>query len=270
MSQEIIDRLNELLESERAGVDVALGLAASDSPTFTHGEMRKFTEDEGWACGSLRKAILRYGGRPSDRTGPFASKVLALASEGERLSLMARGHIWMVRRIEALLALDPDPETRALLAEMREQHLENVEANQRRAEELEAPPGPYYRGLAFAHLCEGHDRIYYGGWRRPEATPLDFRRAYRQIDRYLGTLAQECKRSHCAEGEKHLAQALASFGRADPDVTAADSVLALDHALSYAHHALNALLREYRLPVHDPARFQAYHDAVEAPFHEAL
>ncbi|HEY7725217.1 MAG TPA: DUF6306 domain-containing protein [Anaeromyxobacteraceae bacterium] len=270
MSQEIIDRLNELLECERAGVEVALGLAASEAPTLTRGEMKKFAEDEGWACGSLRKAILRYGGRPSERTGPFAGKVLAVGNEGERVSLMARGHVWTVRRIEALLALDPDPETRAVLAEMRDQHLENVEAANRRAEELQAAPGPPYRGLGFAHLCEGHDRIYFGGWRSPAATLLDCRRAYRQIERYLAALAQECKRSHCAEGKRHLERAEASFERVDPDVTAADGVIALDHALSHAHHALNALLRQYRLPIHDPARFQAFHDVVGVAFQEAL
>jgi hypothetical protein len=84
MSQEMIDRLNELLECERAGVEAAQGLAASDAPGFSHGELQKFAEDEGWACGGLRSAILRCGGRPSERTGPFARNVLALAAEGER------------------------------------------------------------------------------------------------------------------------------------------------------------------------------------------
>jgi hypothetical protein len=270
MSQEIIDRLNELLECERAGVEVALGLAASDAPTLSHGEMQKFAEDEGWACGCLRKAILRHGGRPSERTGPFAGKVLTLGGEPERVSLMARGHVWMARRIEALLAMDPDPETRAFLAEMRDQHLENVEACHRRAEELEAPPSLPYRGLGFGHLCEAHDRIYYGGWRRPAATLLDGRRAYRQIERYLGALAQECKRSQCEEGKWHLKKAETSFERVDPDVTEGHGIIALDHALSYAHHALNALLRMYRMPIHDPSSFQAFHDVIDTPFQEAL
>jgi hypothetical protein len=270
MSQEIIDRLNELLECERAGVEVALSLAASDAPTLTRGEMKKFAEDEGWACGSLRRAILRYGGRASERTGPFVGKVLALGDEGERVSLMARGHVWTVRRIEALLAMDLDPVTRAVLAEMRDQHLENVEAANRRAEELQAPPGLPYRGVGFSHLCEAHDRIYYGGWRSPAATLLDCRRAYRQIERYLGALAQECKRSQCEEGKRHLEKAEAFFEKVDPDVSAADGVIALDHALSYAHRTLNALLRQYRMPIHDPVRFQAFHDVIDTPFQEAL
>jgi hypothetical protein len=270
MSQEMIDRLNELLECERAGVEAAMGLGASDAPGFSHGELQKFAEDEGWACGGLRRAIVRYGGRPSERTGPFATKVLALGTEGERVSLLARGQAWVVKRIEALLAMDLDPETRAFLSQMRDQHLENVEACHRRAEELHAPPGPPYRGLAFGHLCEAHDRIYYGGWRSPAAMPLDSRRAYRQIERYLGALARECERSHCAEGKRFLEQAQTAFDRADPDVSASNAIVALDAALSYGHRALNALLREYRMPVHDPASFQAFHDVIDTPFREAL
>jgi len=126
VSPEIVDRMNELLECERAGVEAALGLGASGAPGFTHGELQKFAEDEGWACGGLRRAILRVGGTPSERTGGFAEKVIALASEGERVSLLARGQVWVVKRVEALLAKDLDPQTRAFLVEMREQHLENI------------------------------------------------------------------------------------------------------------------------------------------------
>ena len=64
--------------------------------------------------------------------------MMALGGEGERVSLLARGQAWVARRIEVLLAEDLDPETRAFLMEMREQHLENVEACHRRAEELQA------------------------------------------------------------------------------------------------------------------------------------
>jgi len=270
MTQEIIDRLNELLECERAGVETAMGLATSDAPGFSHGELQKFAEDEGWASGGLRKAILRYGGRPSERTGRFAGKVLALAAEGERVRLLARGQAWVAQRIEALLTKDLDPETRAFLAEMREQHLENIEACHRRAEALQAPPGPPYRGLAFAQLCEAHDRIYYGGWRSLAATPADFRRAYRQIDRCLEALAREVERSRPPEGSKFLEQAAAACGRVDPDVSAPAAMLTLDHALSYAHHALNALLRQYRMPIHEPAAFQSFYEVLDAPFREAL
>lgn len=291
MSQEIVDRLNELLECERAGVEAALGLSTSQAPGFTHGELKKFAEDEGWACGGLRKAILRFGAIPSERTGDFADKVMALESEGERVSLLARGQAWVARRIEVLLAKDLDPETRAFLMEMREQHLENVEACHRRAEELQAPPGPPYRGLPFAHLRETHDRLYYGAWRSPAATERDFQRAYRQIDRYLEALSREIERSRSVEGKKFLEKAQAAFAQIDPEISspdlgtlvggyhsvdlepamsASDATRGLDSALSYAHRALNTLLHQYRMPTHDPAAFGGFYDVTEIPFRELL
>jgi hypothetical protein len=270
MSQEIIDGLNQLLECERAGVEAALGLSTSQAPGFTHGELKKFAEDEGWACGGLRKAILRFGGTPSERTGDFAEKVTALESEGERVSLLARGQAWVVRRIEVLLAKELDPQTRAFLMEMREQHLENVEACHRRAEELQAPPGPPYRGLPFAHLREAHDRLYYGAWRSPAATERDFQRAYARLGRHLDALAQEIERSRSAEGEKLLDKAHEVFARVDQDVSAPDATLHLDNALSHAHKTLNALLRQYRMPTHDPGAFGGFYDVTEVPFRELL
>ena len=270
MSHEIVDRLNELLECERAGVQAALGLGASGAPGFTHGELQKFAEDEGWACGGLRKAILRLGGTSSERTGSFAEKVMALASEGERVSLLARGQAWVVKRIEILLAKDLDPQTRAFLAEMREQHLENVEACHRRAEELRAPPSPPYRDLPFAHLREVHDRLYYGAWRSPAATVLDHRRAYRQLGRYLDTLLAEIERSHSAEGQKSVEKSYQAFARTDPELSAADAAVNLDNALAQAHRALNALLRQYRMPIHDPGAFAEFYDVTEVPFRELM
>ncbi len=270
MSREIVDRLNELLECERAGVEAALGLATSAAPGFTHGELKKFAEDEGWACGGLRKAILRFGGNPSERTGDFADKVMALGTEGERVSLLARGQAWVVRRIEILLAQELDAQTRTFLMEMREQHLENVEACHRRAEELQAPPGPPYRGLPFGHLREAHDRLYYGAWRSPAATMRDFQRAYRQISRHIDALSQEIERSRSAEGKKFLEKAGEAFARVDPDISPSDPVVHLDNALSYAHKALNALLRQYRMPTHDPAAFGGFYDVTEVPFRELM
>ncbi len=125
-SQEIIDRLNELLEAEWAGVEVAVKLASAEWQSYTPEDLRKFSEDEGWACSELRRAIVRHGGIPSPKMGGFAEKVLTLENEGERLELLIRGQMWVVKRIDQLLAMDLDPQTRAFLEEMREQHLENA------------------------------------------------------------------------------------------------------------------------------------------------
>ncbi len=135
-------------------------------------------------------------------------------------------------------------------------------------EPCESRASPPYRDLPFAHLREAHDRLYYGAWRSPAATPLDFRRAHRQLERYLRSLSQELSRSRSPEGQKALEKAYEAFARADPEVLTSDPTVALDRTLSYAHRALNALLRQYRTPTHDPSPFAQFYDVTEVPFRE--
>ena len=292
MSQEILDRLNELLEAERAGVELATELATAASKGYAAGELKKFMEDEAWACTGLRDAIVKYGGKPSEGTGDFAQKVLALPTEGERLKLLARGQAWVVKRIDLLLQMRMDPETTTFLREMREQHLENIDACDRRADELAAPPSPPYRDLPFARLREAHDRLYYGPWRSPLATedeeiPLqpgvhrytgprggppatvrDLQRAYHQLGRYLGVLSTEVRRSRSAEAKTSLAKSLEAYGQVDPEADAEGAFRHLDSALSYCHRALDSLLRHSRLPAHDPRDFDVFYDIRNVPFHD--
>jgi hypothetical protein len=264
MSEEIIDRLNELLEVERAGVETAVRLAAVEWESYTPDDIRKFGEDEGWACTELRRAIQRYGGLPSPGSGDFAQKVMALENEGERLKLLARGQMWVVKRIDLLLAMALDPQTRAFLQEMQELHLENIHRCNLRAKELAAPPSPPYRGLLYAHLREAHDRLYYGRWRTTSATNRDLSRASDQLYDYLDALRQEVAQTGDAEAREHLSKALEAYRMAEGKL----ELLHLDHALSYAHHALNRLLRREGSPFHDPEAFESFHDVVSVPFRE--
>lgn len=268
--EEIVRRLNELLEAERAGVEAAAALRKSDAGGLTGADVKKFGEDEAWACAGLTRAILQYGGVPSDRTGDFGRNVAALRSEGERLSLMARGQAWVVKRLDALLGMPLDQETRAFLAEMREQHLENIEACNRRAEELEAPPGPPYRPLPLARLREAHDRLYFGRWRTPGATERDLQRTYAQLGRYLGLLAEEVQRSRAIEARRSLTKARRAYAKGDPQVHGSEAIRSLDNALSFAHSALNGLLSQTRVPPHNPADFESFYDVVGVPFRDVI
>ncbi len=266
--EEIILRLNELLEAERAGVEAAAALHRAHAKGITDTELKKFAEDEAAACAGLHRAILRYGGQPSTETGDFGRKVSTLKTEGERLNLMARGQGWVVKRLDILLGMPLDPETQAFLVEMREEHLENIDACNRRAEELSAPPSPPYHELPFAHLREAHDRLYYGPWRGPSATPRDHQRAFFQLGRYLGSLAAEVQRARSIEARNYLAKARAAYGKADPEAGGEAALRSLDSALSYAHTALNALLRHSRAPTHDPHDFESFYDVVGVPFQD--
>lgn len=268
MSQEILDRLNELLEAERAGVELVTELATVASKGYAEGELKKFGEDEAWAATGLRHAILKYGGTPSERTSDFARRVLALPTEGERLKLLARGQAWVVKRIDVLLQMGLDLETVAFLVEMREQHLENIDPCNRRADELAAPPSPPYRDLPFARLREAHDQLFYGAWRGPSATARDLQRAYHQLGRYLGTLSTEVRRSRSADAKTHLAKAMEAYGPIDAEGYAEGTLGHLDSALSYCHDALDFLLRHYWVRTHDPRDFDVFYDIKNVPFHD--
>jgi len=268
--EEIVNRLNELLEAERAGVEAAAALKRAAAGGMTEADVKKFGDDEAWACAGLHRAIIGYGGVPSDRTGDFGRKVAALQSEGERLSLMARGQAWVAKRLDGLLAMPLDQETRTFLAEMREQHLENIEACNRRADELEAPPSPPYRPLPLARLREAHDRLYFGRWRAPGATERDLQRTYAQLGRYLGAMADEVQRSRALEARRSLTKARRAYAKADPGLHGEAAIRSLDNALSFAHSALNALLQQSRMPTHDPAGFESFYDVVGLPFREVM
>ena len=292
--EEILVRLNELIEAERAGIEAAAVLQRTNRRGVTDTEVKKFAEDESAACAGLHRAILGYGGQPSTRTGDFGRKVADLTTEGERLNLMARGQVWVVRRLDVLLGMPVDAKTRSFLAEMREEHLENIDACNRRAEELSAPPSPPYRDLPFARLREAHDRLYYGPWRSPlamedeeiplqpdlhpycgswrasVATTRDYQRAYFQLGRHLRDLADEVQRARSIEARRYLAKARRAYAAVVPETAGEGTVRDLDSALSYAHSALNALLRQYRAPAHDPRAFESFSNLIGLPFQDLV
>lgn len=57
---------------------------------------------------------------------------------------------------------------------------------------------------------------------------------------------------------------------ANPETHGEAPLRSLDNALSYAHRTLNALLRQYRAPIHDPHDFESFCDVVAVPFQELL
>lgn len=124
---EAIERLNELLEAERAGVETMSRLIeVAITP-----EMRKLFEeirdDEAWSCAGLAKAVKRLGGRMSEKKGDFAEKVMAEPTLPDRLQMLNRGQGWVVKRLDALSEKQLDEESRAFLHQMRAVHVRNIE-----------------------------------------------------------------------------------------------------------------------------------------------
>src|SRR4030095_9046163 len=86
-----IDRLNELLEAERAGVDTLSRLF----PEALSPEMQKLFEevknDEAWSCAGLVRSIKAMGGTISEKKGDFAEKVMSEPTLTARLRFLYPG-----------------------------------------------------------------------------------------------------------------------------------------------------------------------------------
>jgi nitronate monooxygenase len=132
-----IDRLNELLEAERAGVDTLSRLfSEARSP-----EMQKLFEevrdDEAWSCAGLVRSIKTMGGTISEKKGDFAEKVMSEPTLTARLRLLNRGQGWVVKRLDGLLGETLPASVGSFLTEMKTRHVGNIEACERLAASLD-------------------------------------------------------------------------------------------------------------------------------------
>ncbi len=125
-----------------------------------------------------------------------------------------------------------------------------------------------YEGLAYAELRAGHDRVYFGRWRKVEACSIDIRRAYHQLGRHLSAISQTLGGKDLPAARHDLAMAVEAFETEDPGQESPDLLRSMDHALSYAHRAIDDLLHEMGLPAHSPMDFAEWYDAVEVPFRD--
>ncbi len=131
-----VDRLNELLEAERAGVETLSRLL----PDARTPEMRRLFEgvrdDEAWSCAGLVRSVKTLGGIASENKGDFAEKVMAEPTLAARLRLLNRGQMCVVKRLDALLGETLPAPVTDFLAEMKARHLANIAACDRLAESL--------------------------------------------------------------------------------------------------------------------------------------
>lgn len=124
----MIDRMQALLEAERAGVRCLIAME-KETPA---GEKKDFLiflrNDEGRFCAGLYRLIQARGATPTDRIGAFVDKVLALPGEEERLALLVKGQAWVVRKIDEIPPADMNRAEEEFFADMREAHVVNIEA----------------------------------------------------------------------------------------------------------------------------------------------
>jgi hypothetical protein len=114
--RDIVERLNELLESERAGVETMSRLIEEATTPEIRALFEQIRDDEAWSCAGLLSCMSR----------DFAEKSTAAPSLPDRLRLLNRGQRWVVKRLEELLARPLFQESRAFLKAMRAAHVRNV------------------------------------------------------------------------------------------------------------------------------------------------
>ena len=100
---EILTFLNEMLEAERAGARVTLHMAREAEGAEFRSLSKAIHHDEARWCEVLLRAIRNLGGTPSEKTGAFYDKAMAIAADGDRLAFLNRGQGWVVRRLKDAL-----------------------------------------------------------------------------------------------------------------------------------------------------------------------
>jgi nitronate monooxygenase len=119
--------LNELLEAERAGAKLLADWMAQAPPGSALQEgLKAVQRDEARNCALLIRHLRDLGGEPSNATGAFYDKALAIRNWRARLDFLNRGQGWVARRIAAALPQLPASATRAMLQEMHVSHVKNI------------------------------------------------------------------------------------------------------------------------------------------------
>ena len=131
-----IDRLNELLEAERAGVDTLSRLFPEARSPEMQTLFEAVRDDEAWSCAGLVHSIKTLGGTISDKKGDFADKVMNEPTLAARLRLLNRGQGWVVKRLDGLLGEGLPEAVAGFLDEMKTRHVGYIEACERLATSL--------------------------------------------------------------------------------------------------------------------------------------
>ncbi len=126
---ELVALLNTLLEAERAGAKVlAAYLDDYEVRTPAWEKLRKVQRDEARNCAILTDLVKRLNGTPSNETGDFYHKALAMEGHAQRLMFLNRGQDWVARQLKKALPKIADSCMRKALTEMHESHVQNIEA----------------------------------------------------------------------------------------------------------------------------------------------
>jgi hypothetical protein len=119
---------------------------------------------------------------------------------------------------------------------------------------------PPYTELLFGRIREIHDRVYFGRWRREDATEDDLQGAKRQLAEFVDLLVRETGSTPPPDQRDYLDKALGAFRDAQT-FQGSELLLALNNTLSYGHRLLNFLLRARGEANHVSRDFAKYHES---------
>jgi nitronate monooxygenase len=124
--EETLAFLNLMLEAERAGARALLHVAKDAGRADVAAMAGAIQKDEAHWCAMLIGAIKKLNGQPSEATGAFYDKVMALTDDKERLALVNRGQDWVVRKLREALPRIADGGLAKNLSVMLTSHEDNI------------------------------------------------------------------------------------------------------------------------------------------------
>ena len=123
---ELLSFLNEMLEAERAGAKALLHISKESTEKTAADLATQVHHDEARWCAMLTAAIRLHGGAPSQATGAFYEKVLAIADAKARLAFVNRGQGWVVKKLKEAIPRVGDEHLVKDLTVMLTSHEENI------------------------------------------------------------------------------------------------------------------------------------------------
>jgi hypothetical protein len=100
-----------------------------------------------------------------------------------------------------------------------------------------------------------------------EAEAFDVRKAYERIARLLSMIKEMAAHEEARGAQVNIDKSSAELAMAVPEEEPFESVKYMDRALSFAHHAINDLLRGKGSRLHNPADYERHYNSIH-PFKE--
>lgn len=123
---ELLVFLNEMLEAERAGAKALLHISKDAHDSAASALAMQMHHDEARWCAMLIAAIRKLDAAPSEATGAFCEKVLAIPEEKARLAFVNRGQGWVVKKLKDAIPRIEDAHLAKNLRVMLASHEDNI------------------------------------------------------------------------------------------------------------------------------------------------